>query len=164
LFSAAAAEWTARETTEVARIASGSRYALWVKAVLIAKTLHKYFWVRAILALIVRRTLATRLILAHTVAAVAPIVTVRIDRARAQVRVGMLDAIVAAPDVDIGRRPAGSQDGNLKGCHATWLIPRDLPLRPSLQVSGWSRIAVAALFAPPVGISLDNTSGDDVAV
>jgi hypothetical protein len=70
LLSATAAEWTARETTEVARIASGSRYAIWVKAVLIAKTLHKYFWVRAILALLVRRTLAARLILTHTVTAV----------------------------------------------------------------------------------------------
>jgi hypothetical protein len=106
----------------------------------------------------------TRLILALTVTAVTPVVAVGVGGTRAHVRVGMLEAIVAAPDVDVGCSPAGIQNDNFKGCHATWLIPRDLPLRPALQVSGWSGIAVAALFAPPIGISLDNTRGDDVAV
>jgi hypothetical protein len=126
--------------------------------------IRETFWAYPGVAILVRLALLARIILAFPVTAVAPIVAVGVVIARAHVRVGRIAAIVAAPDVDVGRRPAGSQDDNFKGCHATWLIPCDLPLRPSLQVSGWSGIAVAALFAPPVGISLDNTSGDDVAV
>lgn len=114
------------------------------------------------------RTVVVCLALAHcltapSIAAPAAVCAVAVVCARAHLRVGILEALIAAFDADVCRRTARSQDGNTEERHATWLCPLDLPLRPASQRTTGTRLAVAALLATPSRVGLDDITSDDVA-